>query len=195
MLKSNSSKEEQLDSDLELVEKTISGDLSAFTEIVNKYKSKVASTVNGMIRNPDDADDISQEVFIRFYKSINNFRGDASLGTYLTRIAINLSLNEIKRLKSRKSISLEKLYVENQEFKNKQTYIYSIDDKEIIQGAIQKLDPKYRSVLVLRLLENYSTEETGKILKIPIGTVLSRLSRAQMKLKEYLTIYFPDYDK
>jgi RNA polymerase sigma-70 factor (ECF subfamily) len=85
--------------------------------------------------------------------------------------------------------------VENQEFKNNQTYIYSIDDKEIIQCAIQKLDPKYRSVLVLRLLENYSTEETGKILKIPIGTVLSRLSRAQMKLKKYLTIYFPDYDK
>ena len=181
-------------SDFELVEKTIDGDQSAFAEIVKRYKSKVAITINGMVGDPDDADDICQEVFIRFYKAINSFRGDAGLGTYLTRIAINLSLNEIKRKKVKRFLSFEKIADEGSDLIDKSSNTNAGDNKEIVQMAIQKLDSKYRSVLVLRLMDNFSTEETAKILDLPIGTVLSRLSRAQIKLKEYLKPYFPDYE-
>lgn len=139
----------------------------------------------GMLGYCPEAEDIGQETFIRFYKSLDKFRGDASLGTYLTRIAINLSLNELKRRQRQWKF-----------FHPKSNYkIEDIPDtdkttdqeiKEIFRSSIQKLKPKFRAVIVLRLINGYSTQETAQILKIPVGTVLSRLARAQMKLKEIL---------
>ena len=95
--------------DIDLIGIIREGDQYAFTEIVRRYKSKVAATIYGMIGKCDEADDIGQEVFIRFYNAINSFRGDAALGTYLTRIAINLSLNEIKRRKIKRVMSFDKI--------------------------------------------------------------------------------------
>jgi RNA polymerase sigma-70 factor, ECF subfamily len=177
--------------DLELVGKIREGDNYAFTEIVRRYKCKVAATINGMIGRCHEADDIGQEVFIRFYNAINSFRGDATLGTYLTRIAINLSLNEIKRKKVKRVISFEKILEEGFDISDVNKNDYN-NTKEIIQLAMQKLNAKYRSVLVLRLIDEFSTDETAKILDLPIGTVLSRLSRAQQKLKKYLQPYMSE---
>ncbi len=86
-------------SDIELIEKTKAGDQRAFGQLVSRHQSRVAATVIGMLGNSPEADDIGQEVFVRFYRSIVSFRGEANLSTYLTRIAINLSLNELKRRK------------------------------------------------------------------------------------------------
>jgi RNA polymerase sigma-70 factor, ECF subfamily len=177
--------------DLELVGKIREGDQFAFAEIVRRYKHKVAATIFGMIGRCDEADDIGQEVFIRFYNAINNFRGESALGTYLTRIAINLSLNEIKRKKIKKVISFEKMQEDGSDISEANNNDYN-NSKEIIQKAVQNLNPKYRSVLVLRLIDEYSTDETAKILDLPVGTVLSRLSRAQLKLKEYLQPYLSE---
>ena len=147
----------------------------------------MAATVIGMLGHCTEAEDIGQETFIRFYKSLDKFRGESSISTYLTRIAINLSLNEIKqRQRRRKHFSnnsdegLDNV-PEKAVSKNKS------ETKEIINLAIQKLEPKFRSVLVLRLILGYTSQETAKLMKLPIGTVLSRLSRAQMKLKDILT--------
>lgn len=178
--------------DLELIEKTKDGDQSAFAEIVRRYKSCIAVTINGMIGKCDDADDIGQEVFIRFYKAIGSFRGESALGTYLTRIAINLSLNEIKRRKLRKLLSFERMQEEGTDIMDTANKNDFNNTKEIIQNAIQKLHEKYRSVLVLRLIDEYSTDQTAQILNLPIGTVLSRLARAQMKLKDYLKPYIAE---
>jgi len=178
--------------DLDLIQKTKEGDQSAFTEIVRRYKSSVAATINGMIGKCDDADDIGQEVFIRFYKALDNFRGESALGTYLTRIAINLSLNEIKRRKIRRLLSFEKMQEEGSDIMDTNNRNDFNNTKDIIQNAIQKLNEKYRSVLVLRLIDEYSTDQTAQILNLPIGTVLSRLARAQMKLKDYLKPYLAE---
>ena len=162
------------------------GNDTVFKDLINRYEGLVSATIFGMIGKCSEADDIGQEVFIRFYKSIDNFRGDSTIGTYLTRIAINLSLNEIKRRKRRSHLFLHSDdSLDNIEDRDNNPE--SDENREFIQRAIQELDPKFRSVIVLRLIDGYSTEETAKILKVPIGTVLSRLARAQQKLKEILS--------
>jgi RNA polymerase sigma-70 factor (ECF subfamily) len=178
--------------DLDLVDLSKNGDQSAFMEIVKRHKAKVASTIYGMVGRCDEADDIGQEVFIRFYKSLNNFRGESALGTYLTRIAINLSLNEIARRKRKRFFSFDKMLEEGSDLGYTDKTGTLNENKEIIEKAVQKMDAKYRAVLVLRLIDGYSTEETAKILNIPLGTVLSRLARAQSKLKEFLQPYFSE---
>ncbi|MEJ2544159.1 MAG: sigma-70 family RNA polymerase sigma factor [Calditrichaceae bacterium] len=172
--------------DEQILEDIKKGNSSVYRELVFRYESQIASTIIGMLGKCPEAEDIGQEVFIRFYKAIPNFRGDSSVATYLTRIAINLSLNEIKKRKRRKSIFADKEITEllNYEDHNKQDIT---EDKELLNKAIQSLNPKFRSVLVLRLIDGYSTDEVAKILKIPMGTTLSRLFRAQEKLREKLT--------
>jgi RNA polymerase sigma-70 factor, ECF subfamily len=150
--------------DYDLVVLSRNGDQSAFTEIVNRNKSKVASTIYGMIGKCDDADDIGQEVFIRFYKAIDNFKGESALSTYLIRIAINLSLNEIKRRKIKRFFSYNELLENGSDLINPDNPHAEKENREIVQAAIQKLNSKYRTVLVLRLIDGYSTEETAKIL-------------------------------
>jgi RNA polymerase sigma-70 factor (ECF subfamily) len=126
-------------------------------------------------------------VFIRFYNALKDFREESSLATYLTRIAINLSLNEIKKRKRRNMFVVSRRNDEPEpdladEMDESQAY----DAKEAVNKALQQLEPKFRSVVVLRMLQGYSTAETAKILKLPTGTVLSRLARAQDKLREIL---------
>jgi len=172
--------------DFDLVEMARKGDRSAFNEIVKRHKSKIAATIYGMLGRCDEADDVGQEVFIRFFKSLNNFRGEAALSTYLTRIAMNLSLNEINRRKIRRFLSFDTILESSSDIEDKSGSGKFNENSEIINNALLKLDYKYRSVLVLRLVDGYSTEETSQILGIPVGTVLSRLARAQSKLKDYL---------
>lgn len=180
------SKESKLD-ERQLLHNARNGDHNAFKEIVKIHENQVAATVIGMLGYCTEAEDVGQETFIRFYKSLAKFRGESSIGTYLTRIAINLSLNELKRRqRSRKRFhdnpeeKLETAASSSDSFKTE-------DEKQMVRQAVQKLDPKSRAVIVLRLIDGYSTQETANILKLPIGTVLSRLARGQMKLKEILT--------
>ncbi|MFC1725274.1 RNA polymerase sigma factor [candidate division KSB1 bacterium] len=172
--------------DEELISEAREGDNEAFREIVNRYESLVASTVIGMLGRCPEADDVGQETFIRFYNSLKKFRGESGVGTYLTRIAINLSLNELKRRKRRMWIfpgiteeDESRIGTEDEEFDRKET-------KSIVQQAIHKLAPEFRSVIVLRLISGYTPDETANILGIPVGTVFSRLARAQKKLKVIL---------
>lgn len=162
------------------------GEQRAFSTLVEKYQDLVAKTVYGMLGNVAEADDVGQEVFIRFYKSIGDFRGESSLSTYLTRIAINLSLNEIKKRK-RKDLFF---FYKDRENENKQTDVPdevsqsdNFENAELVSAALDTLDAKSRSIVVLRLVQGYTTKETAEMLGIPLGTVLSRLARSQDKMK------------
>lgn len=163
------------------------GDNNAFKEIIKKYEGQVAATVIGMLGNCQEAEDIGQETFIRFYQSLNKFRGESSIGTYLTRIAINLSLNEIKRRKRNRMLFFTQSNDTVENIPDPESNRNRKDIQELVHLSIQKLESNSRAVIVLRLIDGYSTRETAQILSLPLGTVLSRLARAQMKLKEILT--------
>jgi RNA polymerase sigma-70 factor (ECF subfamily) len=157
----------------------LNGNPDLFHLLVERYNSQVAAVVKGMLGNCPEAEDVGQEAFIRLYNSLSDFRGDAALKTYLVRIAMNLSLNELKR---RKRVRSNTLYIDSGATINQDagiTRAEQTDIMEMIYKAMEKLDAKQRSVFTLRVVEGYSTKETAKILKIPLGTVLSRLARAQ----------------
>ena len=134
-----------------------------------------------------EAEDIGQETFIRFFRALNRFRGESGIGTYLVRIAINLSLNEIRRRKIRYRFHTAGYDDRIDELPDSRDDFKTRERKAVVRSAVQKLEPKFRSVIVLRLLTGYSTEETAEILKIPTGTVLSRLARAQSKLRDLIS--------
>ena len=170
----------------ELLEAARKGDGDSFGKLVIKYQSLVAATIIAMVGDINDAEDLGQETFLRFFKSLRSFRGDSSVGTYLVRIAINLSITELKRRKRQKkqthnngSNGWDRLATEAPTGEHDEL-------RYQIQQAILKLEIRFRSVLVLRLIDGYSARETAKILNLPIGTVLSRLARAQIKLREIL---------
>lgn len=166
--------------DRELANAVADGNHNAFRVIVKKYQSLIAKVAIGMLSNQADAEDVGQETFIRFYRSVEQYKGDSSLGTYLSRIAINLSLNALKKRKSQQWLSYEdKLQTQS----STDNAFSKSDNSELVTKALEQLDPEFRSVVVLRLMQGFSTKETAKILELPLGTVLSRLSRAQEKLR------------
>ena len=173
-------------SEKDLVRKARNGDNNAFKRLIEQNEHRVAAIVTGMLGRCPEADDVGQETFIRFYRSLDRFRGDASVGTYLTRIAINLSLNELKRRKRRNRLFFSRNEEKMETAPDKNDSKKKKELGEIVRLGLEKLDPKHRAVLVLRLMEGYSTKETAEILRLPAGTVLSRLARAQKKLREIL---------
>jgi RNA polymerase sigma-70 factor (ECF subfamily) len=171
----------------ELVKASLEGDKKAFGEIVTRYQKMVARTVKGMLGDSVFAEDIGQEVFIKLYYSLPEFRGEAKLSTYIQKIAVNLTLNEIKRRKRFFSMFSQKGNNEMFEFE-----VADSDNEErkeaseIVNKALKAMDPRFRIIATMRMLQGYSTKETAEILDLPIGTVLSRLSRAQDQLRNIL---------
>jgi len=171
----------------ELIRRTLQGDKNAFGEIVNRYRKMVARTVKGMLGDSVFAEDIGQEVFIKLYYSLPDFRFEARLSTYIQKIAVNLTLNEIKRRNRFYSMFLQKGNNEMYEVEIAESDVEERRDaSDLVNKALALMDPKFRIVLTLRMLQGYSTKETSEILDLPQGTVLSRLSRAQEQLREIL---------
>ena len=177
--------------DAALVEAARDGSEDAFRKLVERHQNRVASVVIRMLGDTAEAEDVGQETFIRFYRSLRSFRGQASVGTYLTRIAVNLSLNELKK-RRRRSIFVpfgpagKSHDAPEQDYVDPRASAEYDDTADGIQKALNELKPEFRSVIVLRLMEGYSTKETAAILGLPVGTVLSRLRRSQEKLKRLL---------
>lgn len=171
----------------ELLRQARTGDQLAFRKLVEQHEQQVRATVLGMLGDRPEAMDVAQEVFIRFYKSMAQFKGDSSLGTYLTRIAINLSLNELKKRKRTTWLTFFKGNEEKEiQIEDPHSNPDRSDTREMVNKALQLLEPDFRTVVVLRMIDGYSVKETAVMLDLPEGTVASRLARGQKKLKQIL---------
>jgi RNA polymerase sigma-70 factor, ECF subfamily len=184
--------------DQELIGRARDGDERAFRLLVERHESVVAATVVGMLGPGDDADDVGQETFIRFYRALGDFRGEASVKTYLRRIAVNLSLNALKR---RRRFALRFLSRDRTREPLPEPPVEAgdgVEQREVqarVRAAIDRLGPRHRPVVVLRMIEGCSTRETAEVLGVPEGTVLSRLSRAMEQLAAELRPYVRDAEE
>ncbi len=171
-----------------LVERAREGDRKAFRALVDLYQESVTLTVVSMLGRSGEVDDAVQEAFIRCYQTLDRFRGEASFATYIKKIAINKSLDILRRRKRFFGRLLSRDDPQ-QAVVEPATDPQGLEQQErarLVHEAIATLPPKHRAVVVLRMIEGYSTEETAQLLDLPYGTVLSRLSRAQKKLKDVL---------
>lgn len=177
-------------SDTDLVAAARGGSDPAFAELVRRYQGQVERVVIRMVGPGDEAEDVAQETFIRFHGALRTFRGDASVGTYLTRIAMNLSLNALRRRRWQL-----RRFVSRDVSDTADTAVYDAgsDDRAIasdqrarIERALGRLSTDQRAVVVCRMLEDCSTRETAELLGIPEGTVMSRLTRALERLRREL---------
>jgi len=174
-------------SDQSLLDRARNGDQNAFRELVERHQSAVARTVTGMLGTDPEVDDVVQEVFIRFYKTLGRFRGDATCKTYLTRIAINGSLDALRRKKrwNARFISRDHTVLPEPKITDKQSERF--DQARLIHSAMDILKPHHRAVIVLRLIDGYTTSEAAQILGVAEGTILSRLNRATKCLRDILS--------
>jgi RNA polymerase sigma-70 factor, ECF subfamily len=178
--------------DAELLASARAGDDRAFAALVERYESAVAATTIGMLGPGDDADDVGQETFIRFHRSLDHFRGESSLKTYLVHIAMNLSLNALRRRRRfvLRFISRDESPIESAEPSfGPDGNVDTEELRALVRRAVSQLNEKHRAVVVLRMFDDCSTREVAKILGIPEGTVLSRLSRAMKELEALLAPY------
>ena len=176
-------------SDAALIERARDGEAWAFRQIVQRYEDQVAATVIGMLGPGADADDVGQETFIRFYEALDQFRGEASVGTYLTRIAINQSLKMLRTNKRWYDRFFSRDKADGTLDEPALDGLATMDRKERaerVHEALVTLSDDHRAVVVLRLLDGYSTRETADMLDIPEGTVMSRLYRATDRLEDVL---------
>ena len=171
------------------VDQARQGDRGAFRVLVDAYQDTVARSVVAMLGPVAEVDDVVQDAFINCFQSLDRFRGDASFATYVKKIAINRALDVLRRRKRFRGRFLSRdddthQVAEPVRDANEEQDV--AERSRMVHAAIQQLPPKHRAVVVLRMIEGYSTEETADMLNLAYGTVLSRLSRAQKKLKVLL---------
>ena len=170
----------------QLIASSLNGGEEAFRHIVERYIDEVSRTVTGKLGPGPEIDDVVQEVFIKLHRSLHSFRGDSSLKTFVVRMAINKSLDALrkrKRMRWMQSWSHEEPWEPDSGERADQGMTDSEELKQL-RAAVDRLPDNQRAVVVLRLIEDYSTEETARILDVPYGTVLSRLKRGVEKLKK-----------
>jgi RNA polymerase sigma-70 factor (ECF subfamily) len=193
--------------DAALVQRFNAGDDAAFVEIMERYRAKIFTVTLGLLRNHADAEEITQDTFIRAHRGLGRFRGDSSLATWLYRIAVNLARNRywyFFRRRRQDSLSLDCALSED----NTGTFSDLVADTsqdpaqeaatgeftKLVNSCMEQLEARHREILTLRNVLNRSYDEIAQALGINVGTVKSRIARARENLRILLTAACPEFD-
>lgn len=185
-------KEEHLNietDDLTLISYFKSGNHSAFNLLVQKYQKKIYWVIRKMVVDHDDANDITQDVFIKIYDSLGDFRGDSKFFTYIYRIAVNYSLNYLTR---NKRIATRKVDIETESYRIKSDERASDDEydnklrQQMLEDAVSRLPDQQRAVFNMRYYDNLSYEEIAEILNKSVGGMKANYFHAVKKIQEYV---------
>jgi RNA polymerase sigma-70 factor (ECF subfamily) len=182
-----------------LVTQSRAGDTAAFGELVRRYEGKIFRLAQHVTQNREDAEDVLQETFMKAYEHLDQFKGDSKFYTWIVRIAVNQALMKLRRRKTDKSVSLDETIDTGEDTVTREIAAWDESPEQqfsreelggILDSAIQSLEPPYRSVFVLRDIDELSTEETAEALGLSVPAVKSRLLRARLQLREKLTRFF-----
>jgi len=162
------------------------GDAGAFAEIVRRYQRSVYRTAYALTRNTADADDLAQETFVRAYRALDRFRSEEPLHPWLTRIATNLAYSLFRTRRRRPETPIEPLIEAGRQWgvdDDPATHAAEAERDRRLAAAFDELKPEHQVVLTLRVVHDMSYEQIAGQLGVPVGTVMSRLSRARAELK------------
>ncbi|MBX9600515.1 MAG: sigma-70 family RNA polymerase sigma factor [Bryobacteraceae bacterium] len=182
-----------------LLERARAGDAEAFTELVQHYERRIYRLAKHITQNDEDAEDVLQETFLKAFEHLPGFQGNSKFYTWVTRIAVNEALMKLRKRKSDKTVPLDEPVDTGDELMVREIAVWEENAEEkysrqemndILQKAVDGLKPDFRTVFVLRDIEELSTEETAEALGISVPAVKSRLLRARLQLREKLTRQF-----
>jgi len=182
----------------DIVKSASRGDTASFEQLVLMYQDKVYSLSLRLTGQAQDAEDLAQEVFVRAYRYMNSFRGDSDFGTWLHRIAVNIWLNQKRKIQPTLAYSLdEPVSSGDGEIKREipdisdepESVLLSSQMSEKLHRAVESLPKDQKAVLLLREVEDYSYEEIAGMMDCSVGTVKSRLSRARDALRRSFNGY------
>ena len=173
--------------DLELVESFQKGNEASFNELVRRYQEKVYWIAHRFVNDHDQADDIVQEVFLKVYRALNDFRGDSGVYTWLYRITVNISLNTIRKQRIKDFLRIDEFFeYPSEESEQPDKQYEQSEQKQLIEEAIQQLPEKQKAVFILRYYEELPYEDISKILKTSVGGLKANYFHAVKNIGEFV---------
>ncbi len=173
-----------------LIEKLKEGNNEAFIELINEHRARVLNICYGFVRNQEEAEDITQEVFIEVFRSISQFRGDSKISTWIYRIAVTRSLNSIKKNRFKQFLTSIETHVESffatKNDLNPEQKLEQKEQNRIINNAINKLPENQRIAFMLYNYDGFSYNNIAEIMNTSLSSVESLIFRAKQNLKKKL---------
>src|SRR5262245_12693619 len=175
-----------------LIQRFLAGEEEAFERLVERYYQRIDRLAQQVVRHPMAAEDIAQEVFLRAYRGLPRFRGEASFYSWLYRIAINLCLNYLRRQANQVSTAQNPDASTLSVTDDPSVVLEAQERERLIRKAIDTLPSHYRIAIILRDLEGLSYQEIADILSVPLGTVKSRINFGKRLLRNTLRAFLDD---